>query len=191
MFPQFILILCSLLIFSSSLLARENTQQDKIWQALGSGNHFAIIRHALAPGMGDPANFTLGQRETQRNLSEEGRQQARYIGKLFRQHGIQAAQVFSSQWFRCLDTAELLDLGSVTPLPALNSFFRNFAKEAETTQALNDWLTQQEMDKPLVLVTHQVNITALTGVYPSSGEIVVVAKQANGKLRVVGTIKTD
>jgi phosphohistidine phosphatase SixA len=132
----------------------------------------------------------LGRRETQRNLSQEGRNQAKRIGDLFRLHGINKARVFSSEWYRCQDTADLLDLGPVNSLSALNSFFQNYDQKDASTESLKLWLSGQEIDKPLVLVTHQVNITALTGVYPSSGEIVVVKKDAQGELKVLGSIKT-
>lgn len=179
------------LTFSYVVQAETKTEQAKLWEALKSANHFAMIRHALAPGMGDPDEFEIGKRETQRNLSAEGREQARKIGELFRQQGIASADVFSSQWFRCMDTAELMHLGPVEPLTPLNSFFRDFSKEEVSTNALRDWLYEREIDKPLVLVTHQVNITALTGIFPSSGEIVVVAKNPGGRVQVLGTIETD
>lgn len=184
-------LLASLVVAPHLAAAEVKAAEKKLWDALRSPNHFALIRHALAPGTGDPANFTLGRRETQRNLSEQGRQQAQRIGDLFRANGIAAAQVFTSEWYRCKDTAELLDLGPVQPLPALNSFFRNYQQKDASTDALKRWLSQHEMDKPLVLVTHQVNITALTGVYPASGEIVVVAQNAENRLRVLGSIRTD
>ena len=170
--------------------AEAETTEEWLWDALRSKNHFALLRHALAPGTGDPSDFTLGRRETQRNLSQEGREQAKRIGDLFRVHGISKARVFSSEWFRCQDTSVLLDLGSVNTLPALNSFFQDYEQKDARIESLKLWLLQQEIDKPLVLVTHQVNITALTGVYPSSGEIVVVEKDAQVGLKVLGSIKT-
>jgi phosphohistidine phosphatase SixA len=183
------LLVCVFLIQGSSAVEAQ-TAEDGLWDALRSKNHFALLRHALAPGTGDPADFTLGRRETQRNLSQEGRNQAKRIGDLFRDHGIDKADVFSSEWYRCRDTAELLDLGPVGTLPALNSFFQDYEQKDASTESLKLWLSQQEMDKPLVLVTHQVNITALTDVYPSSGEIVVVKRDARGDLKVLGSIKT-
>lgn len=171
--------------------AETDASEEWLWDALRSKNHFALIRHALAPGTGDPPEFTLGHRETQRNLSEEGRKQARHIGALFRAHGIKNAHIFSSQWYRCQETAELLGMGTVTPLPALNSFFEKYDQKDERTESLKRWLSQQKIDKPLILVTHQVNITALTGVYPSSGEIVVVEKDAQAGLNILGSIATD
>ena len=167
----------------------DSLSEKELLQSLHLPKHFALIRHALAPGFGDPENFRIGERKTQRNLSEEGRQQARKIGKLSKSHGIARADVYSSQWFRCLETAELLDLGEVQSLPVLNSFFQDFSKEAEQTTGVKNWLLQHEFSKPLILVTHQVNITALTGVYPASGEILIV-KIDGDSFQVLGRIET-
>jgi hypothetical protein len=89
-----------------------------------------------------------------------------------------------------LETARLLKLGTVAELAPLNSFFRHFERQASQTKALQQWLGEQELDRPYVLVTHQVNITALTGVYPDSGELVVVHRTGTGELQVIGTIET-
>ena len=162
-----------------------------LWQALKSGGHLALLRHAIAPGTGDPSNFVLGNCATQRNLSQDGRAQAERIGDRFRASGIAAAKVYSSQWCRCLETAELLRLGPVEELPALNSFFRRNELSDPRTRALKTWIEGTNLGEPTVLVTHQVNITALTGVFPASGELVVVRLGGNGALSVVGTIETD
>jgi phosphohistidine phosphatase SixA len=162
-----------------------------VWNALASGGHVALLRHARAPGTGDPAEFSLGDCQTQRNLSDAGRDQARRIGGRFRNSGIESAAVFSSQWCRCLQTARLLGLGKVQPLPALNSFFGRTDRRGPQTQALREWIASRDLGVPTVLVTHQVNITALTGVYPTSGELVVVHRAADGALSVVGTIATE
>ena len=161
------------------------------WQGLRSGGHVAMMRHALAPGTGDPANFTLGDCGTQRNLSDEGRAQAARIGARFRKEDIASARVFSSQWCRCLETAEQLGLGAVEALPILNSFYERRENEERQTRGLEGWLAEQDLDRPVVLVTHQVNITALTGVFPTSGEMVVIRRLQDGGLVVVGTIETD
>ena len=97
----------------------------------------------------------------------------------------------SSQWCRCLETAELLALGPVEPLPALNSFFQQFERRAQQTEQLKAWLDQQDLSNPLVLVTHQVNITALLDVFPASGEMMVVRRSGAGAYQVVGRIQTE
>lgn len=162
-----------------------------LWRALRSGGHVALMRHALAPGTGDPREFVLRDCRTQRNLSKEGRDQAARIGARFRENGIQTARVFSSQWCRCLDTARLLELGPIQELPTLNSFFRKSDQREPQTQALRNWLGKQDLDEALVLVTHQVNITALTNIFPASGEIVVLRRSSGDNMLVVGTIETD
>ena len=155
-----------------------------------TGNIY-LLRHALAPGIGDPENFNVNDCHTQRNLSEEGRSQAVRIGKKLKDNLKRIPHVFSSQWCRCKETARILDLGAVTELPILNSFFENFhLKDNQTTQ-LKDWLSQHNNKTSIILVTHQVNITALTSVYPSSGEIVVIRMTNVGGVQVVGRIPPD
>lgn len=165
-------------------------EDSTLWSKLRSGGHFVLIRHARAPGVGDPTEFTLRDCATQRNLSDEGRGQAKRIGSRFKAEGMESAQVFSSQWCRCLETAQLLELGEVQELPALNSFFEHRERETTQTRELQKWLADQKLDQLLVLVTHQVNITALVNVYPSSGELVIVHRGDNGKLSVAGTLET-
>ena len=160
-----------------------------LWTGLRSGGDIALMRHAEAPGTGDPAGFRVDDCATQRNLSDQGRRQAKDAGALFRSHGIASATVYSSQWCRCRDTASGLGLGPVMPQPALNSFFDDAGRDRQQTDALRQLIRQRPPGQPLVLVTHQVNITALTGVYPRSGEIVVVRPE-NGRLAVMGRIST-
>ena len=180
-----------LAIFLTLLTGAAGAQQDDLWSGVESGSLIVVMRHAKAPGIGDPDNFALGDCRTQRNLSAAGLAQAAEIGDRFRERGITRARVFSSQWCRCRDTAEALTLGPVAELPALNSFFRDFSREESQTRALRQWITTQPQDRPLVLVTHQVNITALTGVFPKSGELIMVRVDASGAVTVAGRIPTD
>ena len=161
---------------------------EALWTALRAGTHVAMMRHALAPGTGDPDNFSLGDCSTQRNLNDVGRRQAAAIGERFRSNGIENPRIYSSQWCRCRETAELLGLGGVTPLPALNSFFRDRDKGPAQTADIKRFLSSSGSDRPIVLVTHQVNITALTNVFPASGEIVVVKVTPDGAVDVAGRI---
>jgi broad specificity phosphatase PhoE len=163
----------------------------ELWAALRSGGHLVLIRHALAPGTGDPGHFTIGNCRTQRNLSQEGRDQAARIGARFRANGIKTAQVFSSQWCRCLETAHHLRLGSVTERPFLNSLHARSERIAPQRRAFRRWLADQPLKRPVVLVTHQATIRAFTGRYTASGEMVVARRSADGGLLVVGTIRTD
>ena len=166
-------------------------EEAELWRALASRGHVALLRNAIAPVTGDPPDFAVGDCSTQRNLSQEGRAQAERIGDRFQDNGIEAARVVSSQWRRCLDTAELLRLGAIEQLPLLNSFYQCTERRKPQTEALNEWLAGQEILRPLVLVTHQVNISALGGVYVASGELVVIRITENGKLEVLGSIETE
>lgn len=180
-----ILILLLLLLLAPPSLAQD---AEAAWSALRQGGHIALVRHATAPGTGDPAGFRLEDCATQRNLSPAGRAQAKAIGANLRWHGVHVDRVYSSQWCRCLETARLLGLGEVVPLPSLNSFFERFEREAPQMAELRAWLADQPRQGALVLVTHQVVITALTGVVPRSGEIVVARPIAGGGLALVGRI---
>jgi phosphohistidine phosphatase SixA len=159
-----------------------------LWAALKNGDHVALIRHALAPGTDDPPEFRLDDCSTQRNLSEAGREQARSIGARFREHGVENVVIYSSQWCRCLETARLLDLGKVIPFPGLNSFFRDRSREALQSAEVRALVKKRPRGASLVLVTHQVNIIALSGVPPQSGEIVVLRPDGEN-LTVIGRIR--
>jgi broad specificity phosphatase PhoE len=162
-----------------------------VLRLLNTPGHIAIARHALAPGTGDPATFDLEDCTTQRNLSVEGRVQARAMGESLRKNGIANAHIFTSQWCRCKDTASLLGFGEVTELPSLNSFFETPHRREPQMKALRTWLREERpKDKPVLLITHQVVITALTGVFPSSGETLVLKETQTG-WEVVGRVKAD
>ncbi len=176
-------------LFADVLPARAQQSPDALWQALRDGRAVAMMRHARAPGVGDPANFDVTNCATQRNLDETGRQQAAATGDLFRSKGIATASVFTSAWCRCQDTASGLKLGDPVVLPALNSFFRQGSGQRdEQTAQLKAWLRDGVPDGPVVMVTHQVNISALTGNYASSGEMVVIDRDVAGGIRVLGSI---
>lgn len=156
--------------------------------ALHRGGHVLLVRHAQTePGVGDPPGMRLSDCATQRNLSAAGREQARAIGAAVRSRAIPVAAVRSSQWCRCLDTARLA-FGDDAPIgawPALNSFFDDRSGEAARTRELRAALGDVPRTANVVWVTHQVNITAFTGVVPAPGEIVVVRSSADG-VTVVG-----
>jgi broad specificity phosphatase PhoE len=147
---------------------------DDPWQAAREGRAAILLRHAIAPGTGDPPGFRLGDCASQRTLSEAGRAQARAIGAALRARGIASAHVFSSAWCRAHETAALLGFGPVRHAQALDSFFADRAAAPERTAALRRLLAGWTGPAALVLVTHQVNITALTGVFPASGEALLV-----------------
>ena len=163
---------------------------ENLWSLLKSNNHLVLIRHALAPGHSDPDYFDVKDCNTQRNLNDQGRYQSKKIGDLFRSNGISKAVVYSSQWCRCIDTARLLDLGEVSELPSLNSFFKHFEREQSQTKQTMGWIRNAPLDTPTVLVSHQVNITALAGHSPVSGEIVFLRRSSDGLISVIGSIQT-
>jgi len=147
-----------------------------------------LVQHASTdPGVGDPPGFQLDDCTTQRNLSPVGREEARRIGAAFRARGIPIGRVLSSQWCRCLETARLA-FGSVEPWPPLNSFFDDRSREPEQTQAVRAVAGERPAAGNLVLVTHGVNISALTGVLPAPGETAILTPQGNGMFGVAGRL---
>jgi phosphohistidine phosphatase SixA len=167
------------------LLFLPGLAQANDWDALSEPGAIAIMRHALAPGTGDPANLTIGDCSTQRNLDDRGRDQARAIGAALREYGITFDAVLSSQWCRTRETAELLDLGAVIEARSLNSFFRDFSTRDQQTSETRDLIVKTE--GRLMLVTHQVNISALTGQSTRSGEVLIIRPTKDGT-EVLGSI---
>ncbi|WP_434983734.1 histidine phosphatase family protein [Vreelandella zhaodongensis] len=175
------------LVLLLGVLSASAQANDAIWQALQEGGLVILMRHALAPGIGDPAGFELSQCGTQRNLSAQGRAQAEAIGRSFRERDVPIAAVYSSRWCRALETAELMALGRVEPTPWLDSFFRQRSERDARTQTAREQITAWQSPGNLLLVTHQVNITALAGGAVSSGETIVVRPLA-GSFQVVGRL---
>jgi phosphohistidine phosphatase SixA len=162
-------------------------QEKKAWAALRSGA-IVLLRHANAPGFGDPPEFMLGDCRTQRNLDAAGRAQARGIGARFRQQGVRPGKVLASQWCRTLDTAEAAFPGQVEPEPVFNSFFQDRSEAPPQTAMARALLLAWRGPSALVVVTHQVNITALSDIVPASGEGIVLQRDGP-QLRVVGRIR--
>ena len=172
-------------------LAATEAWADGAVQILGRLNEsrtHAIMRHALAPGTGDPARFELRDCSTQRNLDDRGRQQARRAGEMVRAAGARIERVLSSQWCRCLETSRLLRLGEIEEEPALNSFFQNRSQRGPQTATLRARLTATSHTQTLFMVTHQVNITALTGQGVTSGEIFVIRSHETSDVEVLGRV---
>ncbi|MCB1915645.1 MAG: histidine phosphatase family protein [Rhodocyclaceae bacterium] len=185
-----VFICLSLLALSAAAPAR--AAPERPLEALAAPGRLLIIRHALAPGYGDPPEFRLGDCSTQRNLDERGRDQARRLGDRLRAAGISRAKVFSSQWCRCLETARLLDLGPVEPLSALNSFYQRRQQRGDRLSALRAFLAALPADgPPTILVTHQVTISALTGSGTPSGGGSIFAVNGSGAPKLLGTIAPD
>lgn len=150
---------------------------------LQDGQHVLLMRHADAPGFGDPPGYKLDQCSTQRNLGEKGKKQSVAIGSWLRAQGIKNARVMSSAWCRCLDTARLLDVGAVLVESSLGSFFDDMSQAKSQTIALQKMIAMnlaQHKTQPLILVTHHVNIEAFTGKVVNVGDMVLVKVKPDG-----------
>jgi phosphohistidine phosphatase SixA len=151
---------------------------------LKDGQHVLLMRHADAPGYGDPAGYQLNDCSTQRNLGDKGRKQSTFIGAWLSSQGIHSAKVISSPWCRCIDTATLLNKGPVSKSDALGSFFDDMNLEKQRTHELEKLIQTQlneNPNTPLILVTHHVNIQAYTGKVVNVGDMVLVRVDKNGK----------
>lgn len=170
-----------IIIILISLTSSIKAEIDKdILASLKEGNKLIFIRHAYAPGGGDPDNFDINDCNTQRNLSDSGRQQAKNISNFFIENQINFKRVYSSEWCRCKETAKIA-FGDFETKNFLNSFFsQKFAKNRKKQMNdLNNFVNNYNDDGNLVFVTHYVVISEALNYAPSSGEIVVADKKFN------------
>ena len=177
------IILIIFLILTNGIKAETET---KVLKNLKNGGNLIFIRHAYAPGGGDPDNFKINDCSTQRNLSEEGREQAKKIGKFFDENQIRIDKVITSEWCRCKEKAEIAFKIFETK-DFLNSFFdKKFSKNrTKQIKDLNKYINKWDGSKNLVLVTHYVLISEVLNYAPSSGEIVI----SDIKLNKTGNIE--
>ncbi len=175
MYKKYFKILFIILIFSSQANSSEN-----IIKNLNEGGKIIFIRHALAPGGGDPDNFNLNDCMTQRNLSKEGINQSKRIGFFFRKNKIPIDQVLSSEWCRCKDTAKYA-FKEYKTFDALNSFFsEKFQKNKEKQiKDLLNFIKKWDGKGNLILVTHYVVILETLNLPVSSGDLVITNKNLN------------
>ena len=161
---------------------------EALWALVQSGGQVVVMRHASTdPGVGDPLGFRLDDCATQRNLSSAGREEARRIGSAFRVRGVPIGRVLSSRWCRCLETARLA-FGGVETWPPLDSFFSDRGRESEQMQVVRALVSERPARGNLILITHQVNISALAGISPASGEMIVLSPTGSGSFQVRGRL---
>ena len=177
-----------LIIFISLTTPVKADLNKKLINQLEEGGKLIFIRHAYAPGSGDPDNFNLNDCSTQRNLSKEGQRQAEYIGEFFRNNKVKIDKVLSSEWCRCKETAKIA-FKNFSTNSFLNSFYSSkFAKNKDKqVKALKEYIKKFKSDKNLVLVTHYVLISEILNYGPSSGEIVV----SNRNLNIIGSLEIN
>ncbi|MCC6948565.1 MAG: histidine phosphatase family protein [Bradyrhizobiaceae bacterium] len=159
--------------------------------ALKAGGHVMMIRHGLTtPGTGDPLGFKLGDCATQRNLIDEGREESRRLGRVLRENGIAVARVLSSEWCRCIETAELIGAGKVEKHSALNNLFGRPENRAAQVEKLRKLIAGWKGGGNLLLVTHGATMGALMGINPetAAGVVLAPAPETKDGFRVVGRI---
>tara|TARA_B100000123_G_scaffold123083_1_gene90937 strand:+ start:65 stop:622 length:558 start_codon:yes stop_codon:yes gene_type:complete len=177
-----------IIIFISLTTSIKADLNKNLLNQLDDGGKLIFIRHAYAPGGGDPQNFNLNDCSTQRNLNNEGRKQAQYIGEFFKKNEIKIDKVLSSEWCRCKETARIA-FKNFSTNNFLNSFYSSkYAKNKDKQiKMLNNYVKKFKSDKNLILVTHYVLISEVLNYAPSSGEIVVSDKNFN----MIGSIEIN
>ena len=168
-----------LILLSFNITVKANSN-DKIQSLLKEGEKLIFIRHAVAPGVGDPIDFDISRCETQRNLSKEGIAQSKNIGKFFSENNIKIDKVLSSEWCRCKQTAQYA-FNKYETKSFLNSFFSaKFASNKnKQINNLKKYINEWSGDNNLVLVTHYVTIQEVLNITSSSGELIIVDKNFN------------
>jgi phosphohistidine phosphatase SixA len=157
------------------------------WALLRDGEHVVLLRHAIAPGAADPANFDVAQCSTQRNLSDRGRQQARKLGALFAARAAPTELVLSSRYCRAHDTARLA-FGAFEDFAPLDPPAAGEAERKEQLAAIVKRVRDYTGSGNLVMVTHLETIQALTGAGAREGEAVIVSAGGADSLRVLARI---
>ena len=177
-----------IIIFISLTTSIKADLYKNLINQLEDGGKLIFIRHAYAPGNGDPAGFNLNDCSTQRNLSDDGRKQAQRIGEFFNKNKIEIDKVLSSEWCRCKETAKIA-FKNYSTNSFLNSFYSSkFSKNKDKqVKAFNYYIKNLESKKNLIFVTHYVFISEILNYGPSSGEIVVSDKNLN----IIGNIEID
>ena len=147
---------------------------------LKKGGNLILIRHAYAPGNGDPSNFDINDCSTQRNLNREGIIESQTLGKFFLKNKIKIDKVLSSEWCRCKDTA-FYAFKNYEEVSFLNSFYdkKFFHNKLPQMARLKKYIKNWKSTKNLVLVTHYVVISELLNVATSPAEIIVTDKNFN------------
>jgi phosphohistidine phosphatase SixA len=156
--------------------------------AQAPGGPVLLMRHAQTdPGIGDPPGFVLQRCATQRNLSPEGRAQARAFGATLAAQGLRPAALRSSRWCRCLHTADEIAQGlgagaATEPWSALDSFFDDRAREPQQTTQLRARLATLRGPGFELWVSHQVNISAFVGATTQMGQALWIKRRADGSI---------
>ena len=182
-----LILLLTFSLTAQSAFANELLIWDQL-QGKDPKGYVLLFRHSLAPGVGDPENFKLNDCSTQRNLSAEGRKDAKEIGEWLQRRQVKIFRVESSRWCRAKETAQLLNLGKVALNRNLDSLFEaaDATKHPQTSRVRQQIINHRNKAGLLVLVGHYVNIAALTGVGVDSGEGVLVRADSKGVLKVFG-----
>ena len=176
----------TILIFKICLFGNISSADTIYWSEVLDQPKFNVIflRHALAPGYGDPSEFDISDCKTQRNLNQEGRDQAISIGTRLKMEGVLFEKIYSSEWCRCIETATLMDIGEITMFSGLNSYFQDHYDKKETLRKLMQKLEHLDEKNRILMVTHQVVISSVTGINVGSGVAVAYSTTDGSAIKI-------
>ena len=176
----------SILVFVVSVVGITAKAESISWKEVVDQPKYNVffLRHTLAPGYGDPPDFNIDNCKTQRNLNTEGKDQAIFIGTDLKNIGISFDKIYSSEWCRCTETASLINIGEVTTFPGLNSFFQDHYDREETLGKLLNKLDGIDKNSRVLMVTHQVVISAITGINVASGVAVAYNPRDGSSVKI-------
>ena len=178
-----------IIIFFFILSFPKHVNSNEIFiNSLKEGNKIVFIRHAYAPGNGDPENFTIKDCFSQRNLDQTGIEQSKKIGLIFKKNKVKIDKILSSEWCRCKDTAKIA-FQHYEIFDALNSFYDvQFMKNKDKQiKALRNYIDNWNSKENLVLVTHYVVILEILNITSSPGEIIISDKNLN----IIGSLSVN
>ena len=176
----------TILLFKICLFGNISSADTISWSEVLDQPNFNVIflRHALAPGYGDPSEFDISDCKTQRNLNQEGRDQAISIGTTLKMEGVLFDKIYSSEWCRCIETATLMDIGEITMFSGLNSYFQDHYDRKETLHKLMKKLEDLNKKNRILMVTHQVVISSVTGINVGSGVAVAYSTTDGSAIKI-------
>lgn len=164
---------------------------EALWTLLKGGGQVVLIRHAATDmSQRDAVGAPLSDCARQRNLTEDGREDARLIGAAFRARGVPVGRVLSSDYCRCLETARLA-FERVEPWLPLQQSLTNAEIQARRTSEIRALASEPPAGGNLVLVTHQFTIRILTGIQIDEGELLILTPRGGGVFDVAGRVPVE
>lgn len=164
---------------------------EALWALLRGGGQVVLLRHAATDmQQRDQMGAPLADCSRQRNLTDDGREDSRLIGEVFRARGLPVGRVLSSAYCRCLDTARLA-FGRAEPWLALQQSLTDNEVQAQRAAEIRALAGVPPTGGNLILVSHQSLIRVVTGIQIAEGELLILTPRGGGVFDVAGRIPPE